>query len=396
MKNKKGFTLVELLAVIVLLGILIGIAVPSVLGVSNKIKKNMYDTKLKNVKVALENWADDNRSNCRSLIGGLNVENLISENYLKPDDSSNTIKDNEGNSINSQKLGDLKYTDGNPVFGDLTSICPETTYLAGNYGVDSELVTRTQQSIRDWINDNHLNSSVFESMERDTSSVCSRDGHGGYTIDCLAKHSDVTKSEFSGLLEDGTTAEDYRVKKDYSGNFTITRYRYEVTIHLLKENREYDVKKYHIDSDNGESSIDVVVPEGYEYSSSSTCNYYLMFDDDERTQFLINESVSYEKNVDCNINFVPKTYEYNIWVEGNGTLGESKNSQGWYVIKVKTGEDYYMDANPESGYKLASASCGSSSGTSAKVEIFPDDNPPSIKISNPKFSSDCVVTFEPK
>ena len=38
MNNKKGFTLVELLAVIVILGVLTAIAVPSVLEISKKIK----------------------------------------------------------------------------------------------------------------------------------------------------------------------------------------------------------------------------------------------------------------------------------------------------------------------------------------------------------------------
>ena len=39
--NKKGFTLVELLAVIVVLGLIIAIAVPSINAISIKIKENM-------------------------------------------------------------------------------------------------------------------------------------------------------------------------------------------------------------------------------------------------------------------------------------------------------------------------------------------------------------------
>ena len=40
MKNKKGFTLVELLAVIVILALLVAIAVPSTFSISNRLKTN--------------------------------------------------------------------------------------------------------------------------------------------------------------------------------------------------------------------------------------------------------------------------------------------------------------------------------------------------------------------
>lgn len=50
--NKKGFTLTELLATIVILSVVITIAVPAVIGVSNMIKQNMYESK---VKLILQN-----------------------------------------------------------------------------------------------------------------------------------------------------------------------------------------------------------------------------------------------------------------------------------------------------------------------------------------------------
>ena len=42
MDNKKGFTLVELLATITILGILLGIAIPSVMGYMNRGKETYY------------------------------------------------------------------------------------------------------------------------------------------------------------------------------------------------------------------------------------------------------------------------------------------------------------------------------------------------------------------
>ena len=45
--NKKGFTLVELLAVIVILGVLLMIAVPAIQNVIKKSKKNAFESQAK-------------------------------------------------------------------------------------------------------------------------------------------------------------------------------------------------------------------------------------------------------------------------------------------------------------------------------------------------------------
>ena len=44
-KNQKGFTLVELLAVIVILGIIAAIAIPSIGGIIDKSKEDAHDCK---------------------------------------------------------------------------------------------------------------------------------------------------------------------------------------------------------------------------------------------------------------------------------------------------------------------------------------------------------------
>ena len=52
MKNNKGFTLVEIISVIVLLGLIIGIAVPSVMNASTNVKKKTLQTKVDNIEQA--------------------------------------------------------------------------------------------------------------------------------------------------------------------------------------------------------------------------------------------------------------------------------------------------------------------------------------------------------
>ena len=46
MKNKNGFTLVELLAVIAILAILVIVAMPNVLGMFNEAKQNTFITEV--------------------------------------------------------------------------------------------------------------------------------------------------------------------------------------------------------------------------------------------------------------------------------------------------------------------------------------------------------------
>ena len=58
--KKKGFTLVELLAVIAILAILVIIALPNVMGMFNQAKHNSFNTEVKNIlKQAGQQWVTD-------------------------------------------------------------------------------------------------------------------------------------------------------------------------------------------------------------------------------------------------------------------------------------------------------------------------------------------------
>ena len=58
--KKNGFTLVELLGVIILLGILSMIAVPVVRDLIKSSKKELYEEQIKQIEQGLKNWAHDN------------------------------------------------------------------------------------------------------------------------------------------------------------------------------------------------------------------------------------------------------------------------------------------------------------------------------------------------
>lgn len=58
--NKKAFTLVELIGVLVILSLLALIAVPAVLKVIKSAKQKTYDSNITMIKIAMEDWKNDN------------------------------------------------------------------------------------------------------------------------------------------------------------------------------------------------------------------------------------------------------------------------------------------------------------------------------------------------
>lgn len=97
MKNNKGFTLVELLAVIVILAILVTIAVPSTITISNKLKENMYCKKIDSIEISAKLYGEDRRDsfseNYTTADGTyrsqkITVKDLIDSGDLKKDNSS--------------------------------------------------------------------------------------------------------------------------------------------------------------------------------------------------------------------------------------------------------------------------------------------------------------------
>ena len=80
--KKKGFTLTEVLIVIVLIGVLIGIAVPSATAIRKRINQRLYSEKKKEILTAAELYAKD-----RGLSSSMQiyVYTLINEGYVKVD-----------------------------------------------------------------------------------------------------------------------------------------------------------------------------------------------------------------------------------------------------------------------------------------------------------------------
>lgn len=95
-KKNSGFTLVELLAVIVLIGLLVGLSVPGITRISQNMKKRSLDTKIDMVEQAGVLWGQDNKAllqtdSCYETDEGsfsckeISIKKLIADDYLDSD-----------------------------------------------------------------------------------------------------------------------------------------------------------------------------------------------------------------------------------------------------------------------------------------------------------------------
>lgn len=85
MRNKKGFTLVEVLAVITILGVIALIAVPVYIVINNNMKNKLYETKVGSIETAAELYAADNKDDLFTTGDTeiITVGKLLNEKYLE-------------------------------------------------------------------------------------------------------------------------------------------------------------------------------------------------------------------------------------------------------------------------------------------------------------------------
>ncbi len=106
MKNK-GFTLVEVLAVIVILAILLGIAMPNIVGIGKSSKTKMYCTKVQNIENAAQQYGESIYDDL-PVSSEISVSTLVSDNYYKKENetcSGNCVTDpRDGSSIDNVKI----------------------------------------------------------------------------------------------------------------------------------------------------------------------------------------------------------------------------------------------------------------------------------------------------
>ncbi|NLN41168.1 MAG: prepilin-type N-terminal cleavage/methylation domain-containing protein [Clostridiales bacterium] len=112
-KNQKGFTLVELMVVVVIIGILVAIAIPVYNEVRDKAKQNAGEANKKIIERAIEVYLTDEGSSIEDLTGDDGLQILVEEEYLKeiPEPpgggsySISTTKDEDGEVVGYEVIG---------------------------------------------------------------------------------------------------------------------------------------------------------------------------------------------------------------------------------------------------------------------------------------------------
>lgn len=84
MKNK-AFTLIELLAVIVILGVLATITVPTIVGLINNSKENTLEEQKNTIVDAAKRWGTDNIRKLPTTRCDVDIDFLKKEGYLSSD-----------------------------------------------------------------------------------------------------------------------------------------------------------------------------------------------------------------------------------------------------------------------------------------------------------------------
>ena len=89
-RKTKGFTLMEIIATLVILSMLILIATSSIMAISKKTKNKMFCTKVEGIIAAAVLYGQDKGCNpCNDIT----IQQLVAAKYLKFDNSTNDIVD---------------------------------------------------------------------------------------------------------------------------------------------------------------------------------------------------------------------------------------------------------------------------------------------------------------
>lgn len=129
MRNKRGFTLVEILCVIAILSIIAVIAVPNLLNLKNDNK--VYCAKLELIKTRANNYALSHEQELNNSSYTYNdykalkitVQDLLDKGYIEPDEDDYVLNPKDNSSLNDEEI--IIYLKNNTIniYIDSNNVC---------------------------------------------------------------------------------------------------------------------------------------------------------------------------------------------------------------------------------------------------------------------------------
>ena len=211
--NSKGFTLVELLLTIVILGLVIGIAVPSYIGVSKMIRNNQRKNIVEKIEIAASKYAYDTGETI------IFVDELVTEGYIESDEEDGTINDPVNNGrmncyiVEMEKVSDYynaKFVDGK-------------NYDNGGTCDLSKLQERSEEIVIQVLNDGNIISNTSNWLKGDV--TLKAHSNNTLIIDCTNN-----KCAWSSSSGASSTGED-EIKITPISGLLETRYTFQYTIY---------------------------------------------------------------------------------------------------------------------------------------------------------------------
>ncbi len=104
MKNNRGYTLVELLAIVTVLSIIVGMSSVAFNQVQNNVLEKDYENVISYIESTAVQYANDT-----GIIGAISVQDLIDSGYITPDDKENIYSPTNSNEILNCKKIEITY-----------------------------------------------------------------------------------------------------------------------------------------------------------------------------------------------------------------------------------------------------------------------------------------------
>ena len=164
---KKGFTIVELLAVIAILGLLMAVAVPVYLSITTSVNQSMYETKIEELKAKGEKYAEETGKSV------FDVKTLIEEGVLSPDTELGDYKDPVTGRDMSCDIITIFYQNAAYEASITESTeCYDSNYLENLFGmVELYIENASGQEIKrenesTWLKENQVNRTIIKNKDK--------------------------------------------------------------------------------------------------------------------------------------------------------------------------------------------------------------------------------------